>query len=335
MFSHREDKIIVHLKNQRYSKPAVLRKKLFQLRKKDTGSYYSVCTGANNPVSANHNLKIFPVIQLARPQLHEVEKIRYKWPEPLENCGNTASGCKALSCGKNILQLSINTVPCWQLVLIHSGFHQKGLHIGCSKLWMLIEHIFFLIIPIYQFLPLLSYLMHQTLKRIRTQKHGSNECTGTGYHMAQRHHHWVLHVIRDIAGLAYVGRCWRNALKQFFHIILYPKQHSNTSFSQYILKTSSEWVEISDCLNIRAAKFYKNLQNSSLCTVLHSPLPLPVCSLQGSNSASPPVTTAPFLPHRPICNELPLPRSLLHLCALIFISTHCFWMRMSQGLWAE
>lgn len=78
MFSHiREDKIILHLKNQRYAKAAVLRKKLFQLRK-DTGSYYSVCTGLNNPVSANHNLKIFPVIQLARPQLHKVEKICYK-----------------------------------------------------------------------------------------------------------------------------------------------------------------------------------------------------------------------------------------------------------------
>lgn len=32
----------------------------------------------NNPVSENHKLKIFPVIQHARPQLHKTEKTCYK-----------------------------------------------------------------------------------------------------------------------------------------------------------------------------------------------------------------------------------------------------------------
>lgn len=140
MFSHtREDRIILHLEKAKTFR-AVLRNKLFQLRegKKKKSQTRKTPQAAiilsaqdlfNNPVSANHKLKIFPVTQHARPQLHKTEKTCYKWPETLKNCGNIASGCKALSCGKNILQLS---VPCWQLALTHSGFHQKG----CSKLWI-------------------------------------------------------------------------------------------------------------------------------------------------------------------------------------------------------
>lgn len=123
----------------------------------------------SKPTSANHNLKFFPVIQCARPQLHKIEKAHYKWPEPLENCGNVASGCKALSCGKKILQLSINTVSLLRKSAHTLSFIKKGFHMGCSKLWMKMEQVSFLIILIYSFRPLLSYLMHQTLKRMRTQ----------------------------------------------------------------------------------------------------------------------------------------------------------------------
>lgn len=157
-------------------------------------------------MSANHNSNIFPVIQRARPQLHKIEKTHYKWPEPLETCGKvSASGCcKALSCGESVLQLSINIVPCWQL--LHSGVCEKGLYAACSELWMQIEQLFFLIL-IYSFLPPLSYLTHQTWKRMRTQKHENNEYSGTGCNMAQRHHHWILHVIRKIFWLTYARCC--------------------------------------------------------------------------------------------------------------------------------
>lgn len=160
---------------------------------------------------------------------------------------------------------------------------------------------------------------------MRTQKHGNNECSGTGCHMVQRHYHWFLPVMQNISGLVYVRRCWRNSLKHQY-LLLFFKQSSvpHNQFLAIPSKTPSKWVESCDSLNMRAAKFHKNLQILSLCAVPHSLRALTQHPLQWK--LPPPCLAVPSVMnfHSP---------GLCSVHALVFASTHSFRTTIIQGLW--
>lgn len=173
----------------------------------------------SKPTSANHNLKFFPVIQCARPQLHKIEKTHYKWPEPLENCGNVASGCKALSCGKKILQLSINTVSLLRKSAHTLSFIKKGFSYGLFKTLnengtSFLPHYSDLFISPPPFLP------HASAIEENENPEHRNKCTGTSSHMAWRHHHWILQVVTDFwttRRKEMLKECLKNESLSLFH----------------------------------------------------------------------------------------------------------------------